>query len=93
MGCGCLLALLGLISPRVIIVVLWLIGFMAQAYDNFLIPLLGFMFLPVTTVVWTLIVVYGNGSLAELNLVWIGLAILVDLGVLGGGGFTGRRRK
>lgn len=44
------LILLGLIAPRVTIVVLWLFtNYLQRAFDSFVWPLLGFFFLPATT--------------------------------------------
>ena len=47
----CLVALLGLICPRVVLFLVWLFNpaFINAAYPNFLVPLLGFIFLPLTT--------------------------------------------
>ena len=48
---GCLLPLFALATPRFILVVLWLFtDYLSRAYENFWLPLLGFIFLPTTTV-------------------------------------------
>ncbi|MPZ68936.1 MAG: hypothetical protein GEU71_05345 [Actinobacteria bacterium] len=50
---ACLGVLLALAMPRFIMVVLWLFGdYLSRAYDNFLLPFLGFFFLPTTTLAY-----------------------------------------
>ena len=52
----CLLGLLALAFPRVAIVLLWLFtNFFAGVYNNVIIPILGFLFLPLTLIVYTYI--------------------------------------
>ena len=52
MGC-CLLSLLALISPRLALFLLWIFGdVLSRAYSSWIIPLLGFFFLPWTTLVY-----------------------------------------
>ena len=52
--CGCLVALVALVSPRFAIFLLWLFDRdrMSAAFDSFWVPLLGFFFLPWTTLAW-----------------------------------------
>ena len=53
MGCGCLLALLALVSPRLAIFVLWLVtDRMRLAFHSGLLAVAGFLFLPWTTLAW-----------------------------------------
>jgi uncharacterized oligopeptide transporter (OPT) family protein len=54
-----------------------------------LIPLIGFIFLPLTTLVYAWIV-NSHLPLSGLNLIFLVIAVLVDLGSLGGG--ASRRR-
>ena len=58
--------------------------YVERAYHGVLIPLLGFIFLPLTTIVYAWMV-NNNLPLDGLNLIWIILAVLIDLGSLGGG--------
>jgi hypothetical protein len=89
---GCLIALLGLITPRVVMVVLWLFtDYLSRAFDTFIWPLLGFIFLPTTTLAYAVAQNSFDG-LRGIGLVLFVLAILVDLGLLGGGA-TSRRRS
>jgi CDP-diglyceride synthetase len=82
---GCLFALIAAISPRVALVLVWLFtNLVDRAFTGFLLPLLGLVFLPLTTLFYVLayqpvVGVRGWGWF----LVVIGL--LFDLGSYGGG--------
>jgi len=81
----CLLLILFLAFPRVALVLLFFFSnFLERAYHGILIPLLGFIFLPLTTLVYAWLVNNGLPT-AGINLLWLLLAVLVDLGSLGGG--------
>jgi hypothetical protein len=88
----CLVALLAVAFPRIAIVLLWLFtNFFTGLYHGILIPVLGFLFLPLTLIVYT----YFQRTHAAMNsteLVFLFIAVVVDLGLVGGGTF-GRRRK
>lgn len=90
---GCLLVLGTLLMPRVLLFVYWITGTFAKAdpWNGFLIPLLGFFFLPATTFVYGICHVYGGG---EFTLAWIigmVLAVLYDLGAHGNAGASRKR--
>ena len=81
----CLALVLILVFPRIALVLLFLFSpFLERAYHGLLIPLLGFIFLPLTTIVYAYMV---NGGIptAGLNLIWLLLAVIIDLGSIGGG--------
>jgi hypothetical protein len=82
----CLFLLLILLFPRVVLVVLFLFtDFLTKAYhDTILVPLLGFLFLPVTTLVYAWMVNSGIATTGA-NLLWLILAVLVDIGAVGHG--------
>jgi uncharacterized oligopeptide transporter (OPT) family protein len=89
----CLLFIIVLAFPRVALLLLFFLSsYLERAYHNVLILLLGFIFVPLTTLVYAYMV---NNSLpiAGLNLLWLLLAVLIDLGSLGGGGGSYRRRR
>ena len=53
MGCGCLIALLAMASPRIAIFFVWLFtDRMAVAFSSFWIAFVGFLVLPWTTLAW-----------------------------------------
>ena len=55
---GCFIVLFALISPRLAIIFVWLFSnVLERAYDTFWLPLLGFFFLPWTTLAY--IVAWG----------------------------------
>ena len=55
MGCGCLLALGAMVSPRLAIFLVWVFtDRMGIAFERFWMGLLGFLFLPWTTLAWAL---------------------------------------
>ena len=81
----CLVLLLAIIGPRFVIVILALFSnYLQTAYTGFLIPLLGFLFLPFTTLAyaWS---INTTGEVSGLQLVVVVIAVLLDLGVIGGG--------
>jgi hypothetical protein len=81
---ACLLALLAVAFPRVAILLLWLFTtFFANVYQGLLIPLLGFIFLPLTLLVYTYIV-KTQPAIDIPQLVFIFIAVIIDLGLLGG---------
>lgn len=91
MPCGCcLLAVAGSIVPRLTVVFLWIFTDLVQdAFDGWIVPLLGTIFLPFTTL--TYLVVYW---IAEGNVAWgwmfVFIAFFFDLGSYASGGWRGR---
>lgn len=87
----CLLALVAFFFPRVIIALLALFSnYLSTAYHTLLWPLLGFFFLPYTTLAYAWAM--HSGGAVGFNLVVVVVAVLVDLGVLGGGAKARRKR-
>jgi hypothetical protein len=90
---GCLLILAVLAIPRVVMVVLWLFGdYLSTAYGTWVWPLLGFFFLPTTTLAYA-VAQNRYGGVEGVGLVLVILGVLVDLGAIGGGRGVGRRRS
>jgi len=88
----CLIALLMLAFPRVAIVLLWLFtSFFERAYHSILLLALGFVFLPLTTIVYAWVINSGH-SPEGVYLVAVIVAVLADVGMLGGGEYHRRRR-
>ena len=83
-----LVLLLGFFFPRLIIILLWFFtGWFRDAFSGILLPLLGLIFLPLTTLWYGISEVYLPGTVQTVGLV---VAVLLDLGILGGGA---RRRR
>jgi UDP-N-acetylmuramyl pentapeptide phosphotransferase/UDP-N-acetylglucosamine-1-phosphate transferase len=88
----CLLLILVLAFPRVILALMFLFStYLQRAYHGLLVPLLGFLFLPLTTIVYAWMVNSGM-AIDGVNLLLVIVAVIVDLGGLGGGGYYRRRR-
>lgn len=89
----CLLGLFGLITPRVVIVLLVIFtDYIGRAYDSFLWPLLGFFFLPTTTLAWAW-AINTRGEVAGVHLIIVVVAVLLDLGIIGSGRSSLARRR
>jgi len=81
----CLLAVLAVAFPRVAIILLWLFtNFFSHVFNNILIPILGFIFLPLTLIVYTYM--HNTGQpIGTTQLIFLFIAAIVDLGIVGGG--------
>ncbi len=89
----CLLLIIFLAFPRIALVVIFLFSnYLERAYHGLLLPLIGFIFVPLTTLICAWMVNTGR-PITGLNLVILIIAIVVDLGGLGGGGSYRRRRQ
>jgi hypothetical protein len=88
----CLLAGV-LLFPRVALVLMWFFStYLQRAFHHgLLLPVLGFIFLPLTTLVyaWEL---NNHMPTSGINLVWLLIAVVIDLGGLGGGAHRQSRR-
>jgi uncharacterized oligopeptide transporter (OPT) family protein len=91
MGC-CLGALLAVLAPRIILVLLFfLTDFLNRAFHHQLLLLvLGFLFLPLTTLVYAWIVNVG-APLAGIYVLILIVAVILDVGSWGGGHYSRRR--
>lgn len=89
---GCLLVILILAFPRVmLLVVFFTSNYLERAYHGLLLPLLGFIFVPLTTLVYAWMV-NTRQPLQGVNLLILLIAILLDVGGLGHGEYHRRRR-
>lgn len=89
---GCLFLIVFLAFPRITLALLFFFTtYLQRAYHGLLIPLLGFLFLPLTTLAYAWMM--NNGQrVAGVNLIILVVAVLIDLGGLGGGERHRRRR-
>ena len=89
---ACLLLILVLAFPRVILALLFLLSnYLERAYHGLLIPVLGFIFLPLTTLTYAWIV-NTHRALYGANLLILVIAVVIDAGGLGGGEWHRRSR-
>jgi hypothetical protein len=85
MGC-CIIALIGAAWPRVALVIIYFIAgdIPQKAFKTTLWPLVGFLFMPTTTLAYELCAYYIQGGATNLwSIILIALAALHDLGQLG----------
>ena len=88
----CLLLILVLAFPRVVLALMFLLSnYLDRAYHGYLLPLLGFIFLPLTTIVYAWLV-NTHRPLDGVNLILIIAAVLIDAGGIGGGEWHRRSR-
>jgi hypothetical protein len=66
-------------------------NFFDRAFSGLLVPLLGFIFLPFTTLAYTW-AINSRGEVAGIQAVVVIVAVLADLGVIGGGESHRRKR-
>jgi hypothetical protein len=87
----CLFLIILLLFPRVALAVMYLTTTYLQRafHGEMLLPVLGFFFLPLTTLVYAW-EINNHLPTAGMNLLWLLIAVLIDLGGLGGG--ASRRR-
>jgi uncharacterized oligopeptide transporter (OPT) family protein len=88
----CLLVLLILVFPRLVLLLMFFTStYLQRAYHSLLILILGFCFLPLTTIVYAWMV-NSHLPMEGINLLYLLVAVVIDLGGLGGGESHRRRR-
>jgi uncharacterized oligopeptide transporter (OPT) family protein len=88
----CLLVLAILAFPRIVLILMWLFSHILDtAYHGLVLPLLGFIFLPITTIVYAWMV-SSHLPIQGVNLLIIVIAVLLDAGSHGGAGYSRSRR-
>jgi hypothetical protein len=93
---GCLFAVLALITPRFILIFLWLFtDYLNAALSSGWWGLLGFFFLPTTTIAYAVAqneFTTVTGGIEAAGIIVIVLGVALDLGLLGGSGRGVMRR-
>ncbi len=88
----CFLMSLMILGPRFTMLILWLIPWgrlqMTLAFQGWLLPLLGWLFLPWTTLTYML--AYGLNGIVGFDWVWLGLALIADIATYSGGYYKRR---
>jgi hypothetical protein len=77
---GCLFAMFGGLFPRLALLILWFARpvLVEAAFNTFILPLLGIIFLPFTTLIYVIVYVPGVG-LTGWGFIWVIIALLLDL--------------
>ncbi len=88
----CLVGCIGLVTPRLAIVLVVIFSdYIGRAYDTLMWPVLGFLFMPTTTLAYAW-AINSRGSVEGLQLVVVVIAVLIDLGMIGGSARAGREK-
>ncbi len=88
----CLVGCIALVTPRLAILVVVIFGdYIGRAYDTLMWPVLGFLFMPTTTLAYAW-AINSRGSVEGLQLVVVVIAVLIDLGMIGGSARAGREK-
>lgn len=93
---GCLALLFALITPRFVMLFLWIFtDYLSTAYGGWFIPFLGFFLLPTTTIAYAIAqneFTTLTGGIEPAGIIVIVLGVVLDLGLLGSGswGYKGR---
>jgi hypothetical protein len=88
---ACLVVLLAVISPRLALFFIFLFSdLLSDAYDSWVVPLIGFFLLPWTTLAYAGMWVAGSNHVYGFEWFVVGLAFVVDLGSYVGGGRSRR---
>jgi hypothetical protein len=85
MGGCCLVALLAVIGPRLFLIGVWFFSNWYNAFDSRLVAILGWLFLPYTSLAWMFTFFHNAGQVSGGYLVLMILAVLLDIGVFSGG--------
>jgi len=89
---GCLLLILFVAFPRVALLMIFLFStYLERAYHGLLVPLLGFIVLPLTTLTYAWMMNTGQPT-AGAHLIILILAVVIDIGGVGGGEYHRRTR-
>jgi hypothetical protein len=86
---GCL----ALTAPRLAIaLVVFFSDYIGRAYETTLWPFIGFLFMPLTTLAYAW-AINSRGAVAGLHLLVVVVAVLIDLGLVGGSASKRRHRE
>jgi hypothetical protein len=89
----CLLIIVALLLPRLAMFLIWLFSdWFSRAYETAIWPLLGFFFMPYTTLAYMAAMLNNNHQINGGWLVLLIVAVVVDLGQNGGAARRGSGR-
>jgi hypothetical protein len=89
---GCLTGFLAGFS-RFFLIFAWIarpVYFNAVFGGSWIIPCLGIMILPFTTLMYAILVTNGPGTISGLDWLWLGLSVVIDVAAVGAAGAANR---
>ncbi len=88
----CLVLIIFLAFPRIALALLFIFtNYLQRAYNGLLLPVLGFLFLPLTTLAYAWMT-NTHQPIAGINLIILIVTVVIDLGGLSGGEYHRRTR-
>ena len=88
--CACFFAIFAAAAPRLALIFVWIFTPLVNlAFETILLPILGIVFLPYTTLFYVLVA--GNGIMGFEWFLFI-FGFIIDIASYTGGAFSGRRR-
>jgi hypothetical protein len=89
---GCLTGIISGFS-RIMLLCVWIArpAMMNATFSTFILPCLGFLILPFTTLMYVFLM-QGVGTIQGLDWLWLGLAALMDIASIGAAGASNRDR-
>ncbi|MHC5082176.1 MAG: hypothetical protein ACYTHN_24490 [Planctomycetota bacterium] len=91
---GCVIAVLAMITPRLLMVLIWVTSdWFSRAYETVIWPVLGFIFMPYTTLAYMAAMLNNAHRLSGWWLALFIVAIIADVGNWGGSGASHQKRK
>ncbi len=90
---GCLIAIIAAFTPRLALLLVWIFSpYVSRAFHGgFIWPLLGLIFLPFTTLIYSVVYVPGTGVTGA-RWIWVVIAVILDLAWHTGSGHRAGRR-
>ena len=88
----CFLTALLFLGPRFAGILWWIFDSIRWnlAFSSWIWPVLGLIFLPFTTIMF--VIVAPGGNVVGWDWLWLGLAVIIDIGSYTGGGYGNRNR-
>jgi uncharacterized membrane protein len=92
----CFVVALGLLTPRAVLIVMWLFtDVLSRAFTSWIWPTIGFFILPTTTIAYAIAkdsFSTATGAIEVAGVVIIVLGVVIDLGLIGRGRGIAKRR-
>lgn len=91
---GCVITVIALLMPRALMFFIWLLtDWFPRAYESTIWPVLGFLFMPYTTLAYMAAMLNNEHRLTGGWLVLLIVAVVVDVGHGGGSSHTVRAKR